>query len=217
MKEFKIWKDISQLLIEAREAMTTQDEVEISIDQTIDTRGALREKVCVISEKITKKYNVKIAKYVTFALAVWIDEMMMESYEKVTHPWPALQKELYDTAEGGIEVYNYLDEILQNPFYPAFVYQFYYCMLKGGFKGKHVNDTQHTIQTYASKLEEVLNYSDNESDDDVELVHIPVVGKTKLASYVDVMKSKVSRYYGLFLLSGVLIFYGFISLILFVK
>ena len=217
MKEFAIWNAISQVVVETQEYVGEQDVADFDIEQTISKRAEIRNKVQEISEKVRKAHNAKVAKYASFGLVVWLDEIMAGPYEKANHPWPSLQKELFETTEGGIVFYEYLDEVLTNPFYPHFIYQIYYCMLKGDFKGQHVNDNKYVLQNYMTRLEEVLGYTDKEESLENGIVHTPIVVESKAAQIRKKVVVVCNRHYGLCVLTGLVSLYGIFSLALFVK
>ena len=210
MKAFDLWKDLSSLILEVQEFVKENDLSKFTIESTILKRASIRNKVQNISDNIRKLYNAKIAKYCIFGLVVWLDEIMSEPYEQAPHPWPILQQEIFKTTEGGVVFYEYLDEVILNPFYPRFIYQFYYCMLKGGYKGKYVQDSQYVIQNYLTRLEEILGYnSELKSADKDNINYEPFVGESRSIKILQGMKLCLNKYYTLFAISGL----GFLYLL----
>ncbi len=213
MNDFSIWTKICRLVVDAKSAFKDEAIQDIEIDRTIGIRADIRTKVNEVSECILKAHNPKVAKYVTFGLVVWLDEIMTEPYEHASHPWPSLQQELYETEDGGVKFYEYVDEALSNPLYPELVYQFYTCAFQEGFRGKYIHDHDHIVQSYISRLRDVLKNNEPEAVENSS--HMPETHHHK--GFRSKVLSFAQNHYGLCLFSSIIGFYGVYSLLLFMK
>lgn len=151
----KPWFLISELMYELENSLQTIDASQV--DLLIELRGKIRVHIDTISQLLETDFNTKTMRFCVFALIVLVDEKLTPFYCKTDVEWIPLQKEIFNTQNGGVEFYEYLDEILVNNFYPKIIYEIYYYVLKNGYRGKLVNETIDKVNAYMTKLENLLD------------------------------------------------------------
>ncbi|WP_440617672.1 DotU family type IV/VI secretion system protein [Cysteiniphilum sp. 6C5] len=217
-QDFLIWKDISQLILKSESyGKEVNNLANVDIEETIETRAFFRNALHQIVQKVEHLHNAKIAKYTSFGIAVWLDEILSGIYEYAAHPWPSLQKELFETTEGGVKFYEYVDDVLANPFYPKFIYELYYCMLTGGFKGKYPAESErYAIANYINKLKEMLQFEHEKPLLESNNLSTPLVTKSRYLRVANKVKQCFRQHLGLilggcvaltYLLCGVLVYF----------
>lgn len=127
------------------------------VESIIELRSTIRTHIDNISELIEAEFSTKTMRLCVFALIVLIDEKLTPFYLDNKIKWVPLQKEIFNTQNGGVEFYVYLDEILVNTFYPKIIYEIYYYVLKYGYRGKFINETIDKVTDYLAKLENLLH------------------------------------------------------------
>lgn len=151
----KPWFLISELMYELENSLQTADATQV--DSLIELRNKIRIHIDNVSQLLEAEFNTKTMRFCVFALIVLVDEKLTPFYCKTAVKWVPLQKEIFNTQNGGVEFYEYLDEILVNNFYPKIIYEIYYYVLKNGYRGKLVNETIDKINVYTTRLENLLD------------------------------------------------------------
>ncbi len=151
----KPWFLISELMYELENSLQTVDATQV--DSLIELRNKIRIHIDNVSQLLEAEFNTKTMRFCVFALIVLVDEKLTPFYCKTAVKWVPLQKEIFNTQNGGVEFYEYLDEILVNNFYPKIIYEIYYYVLKNGYRGKLVNETIDKINVYTTRLENLLD------------------------------------------------------------
>ena len=151
----KPWFLISELMYELESSLQAINATQI--DFLVELRNKLRIQIDNVSQLLEAEFNTKTMRFCVFALIVLVDEKLTPFYRKAAVKWVSLQKEIFNTQNGGVEFYEYLDEILVNNFYPKIIYEIYYYVLKNDYRGKLVNETVDKINVYTTKLENLLD------------------------------------------------------------
>lgn len=109
-------------------------------------RADLRRALTSLRSEVEGRLTERESYLALFALAVHIDEIMLTTFLGPDYTqWSLLQKELFDTDQGGDLFYQAVDEILDGQFAPM-VYQVYYFSLSLGFRGKYVDQPEQAAQ-----------------------------------------------------------------------
>ncbi|UDQ98174.1 DotU family type IV/VI secretion system protein [Lentisphaerota bacterium WC36G] len=125
-------------------------------EKIIEFRGQLQNYINDLSNTSMQILGVKTAYYINFAVVAFCDELISVLFARNELSWPKLQKDMYDTENGGEQFYSLLDQIIEQPTFPIIVYQVYYYLLNDGFKGVLVDESKKSQFFYVSKLKELL-------------------------------------------------------------
>ena len=157
MKNIIIWQKFIKLSNFLNNARTNQLKTIINdAEKIIEFRGTLQNYINDLSNTSMQILGVKTAYYINFAVVAFCDEVISVLFARNELSWPKLQKDIYDTENGGEKFYNLLDQIIEQPTFPKIVYQVYYYLLCDGFKGVLVDETKKSKFFYVSKLKELL-------------------------------------------------------------
>ncbi|QSH42123.1 DotU family type IV/VI secretion system protein [Lentisphaerota bacterium ZTH] len=159
MKKLELWQLLTDLLFFLENARRSSliEGLE-DAEKIIEFRSDLRKKINILQRCCEKEYGAKTSYYIIFPIVVFCDETVSMFLAQNSVEWPKMQKEIFNTQDGGEKFYELLEQVLQNPTYPEVVYQFNYLILKAGYKGKLVDDTgQQSRDEYLTKLEKLLS------------------------------------------------------------
>ncbi|MCP4176318.1 MAG: DotU family type IV/VI secretion system protein [bacterium] len=158
MDNLLFWKNFTDLLFYLDEVKNNILPESISdAEEIIDFRGNLRLKVNSIQDICEDLHGTKTTYYITFPIVVYCDEFISKIFAESSLTWPKLQKEIYNTEDGGEKIYELIDQLIEQPTFPEIVYQTNYVILKTDFKGKLVDEnTQKTKAYYLKKIENLL-------------------------------------------------------------
>ncbi|MCP3965279.1 MAG: DotU family type IV/VI secretion system protein [Lentisphaerae bacterium] len=159
MKKLELWQMLTDLLffLESARRSSLIEGLE-DVEKIIEFRSDLRKKINTLQQACEKEYGAKTTYYIIFPIVVYCDESVSMFLAQNSVNWPKMQKEIFNTQDGGEEFYELLEQVLQHPTYPELVYQVNYLILKAGYKGKLVDDTgQQSRDGYLTKLEKLLS------------------------------------------------------------
>lgn len=136
----------------------------ISKDDFVMLRTELRNKLDLFKSFLNEHLNERETFLVLFPLVVYIDEKVQSQlpFQRQTD-WPPLQKELYDTFNGGEQFYDTIDDILRKADTHPFLFEVFYFCLSLGFKGKY-GSTPKRIEEYKEALRSKISLPEVERD-----------------------------------------------------
>ena len=120
----------------------------------------IRKKLMVLFQTFQEQLREKLApdtiKQMAIPLVFYLDDLVLKTaFTSRYAEWALLQEHFYNTTNGGTLFYKYLEKYLNETDIHPIVYQLYYFLLKDGFGGMYLHDTE-TQQNYLSLLENKL-------------------------------------------------------------
>ncbi len=127
---------------------------EASPEELVQLRAEIRTRLEKLKNTFAECLNEREVYLTLFPLVLYFDEkVFLEFNVKNQSDWPPLQKELYNTYNGGELFYSTLDDILQKSETISSIYELFYLCLKMGFKGKY-GGQQNKVEEYMQRLAE---------------------------------------------------------------
>jgi type IV/VI secretion system ImpK/VasF family protein len=117
---------------EANLATRVERPVDVDLDEF---RTEIRQVLTECRELLSNEFSERTVYRLLFGFTVFFDEAVLAGGRGNTTGWRSLQRELYDTDEGGTLFYEALDEVLAEENI-SLVYEAFYFCLKLGFRGK---------------------------------------------------------------------------------
>jgi len=140
-------------------------------------RAEIQKTLLDCREVLSAEISERAAYRMLFAFTVFFDEAVLAGGLAPSTGWASLQRELFDTDEGGQLFFDTLDEILAEE-HNSLMYEVFYFCLKLGFQGKYTGQDKR-IQVYKDKLSERFELPDPEPARDTR----PTAKVFKLHSY----------------------------------
>lgn len=130
-------------LLEIEPALTASSE--LSVDQVRGCFETERQDAC--TKLARNHYDQTEIDNALFSIAVLIDEKILSSGWNNKEDWSyqQLQREWFDTSNGGVEFFSRLDEL--NPYHPKDmeVKEVYFYCLALGFRGRYFEEGQQSV------------------------------------------------------------------------
>jgi len=150
----EVTEDVKNVPPKAEEASRAAEKIDI-----VRFRSDVRTQLDFLRAKLAEYYKERDCYLIIFPIVVHFDELVQMKYFNYKYNkgnWPPIQKELFQIDNGGILLYETLDELLIKPQTPPFVFEVYYFCLNNGFRGKYI-DNPVKIEEYKKKLRKKIS------------------------------------------------------------